>query len=102
MPQRDFSSPRELTRVPGARPTATRSFASASDTRDVARCGRPVCRDPIRSADLDAEDALQDHDDGEESEERAEDQQRELTPGRRLDLARQKLSIHVPYLDAVD
>src|SRR5712691_9102925 len=40
------------------------------------------------SAELDAEDPLQDHDDGEEPEKRAEEEQRGLAPEGGLDLAR--------------
>src|SRR6266508_102996 len=54
------------------------------------------------SSDLDAEHTLQDHDDGEEPEESAEEQQPKLAPERGLDLAWQKLAVHVPHLNAID
>src|SRR5215217_2902522 len=57
---------------------------------------------PVGSLDADVEYALQDYHKSEKPEERAKQQQRSLPPGRRLDLGRQELAIHVPNLHPVD
>ena len=52
-------------------------------------------------ADRDTEEAIEDHDDGEKPEEGAEQPEHHLTPDRRLQLARQKLMVDVPDVNAI-
>src|SRR5689334_21008102 len=58
---------------------------------------RPVRRN---DSDLDVEHSLQDHNDGEEPEERAEEQQCGLPPHWSLDFGRQELAVDIPDLHA--